>query len=50
MTGWTGLVAPTGTPLDILEKLSREVARQLTAADVRAALAIPGSETHAEHA
>ncbi len=44
VTGWTGLVAPIGTPPDILEKVSRDVGRQLTAADVRAALAIPGSE------
>jgi len=44
VTGWIGLVAPTGTPPDILNKVSRDVGRQLTAPDVRSALAIPGSE------
>lgn len=44
VSGWIGLVAPTGTPPDILNKVSRDVGRQLTAADVRSALAIPGSE------
>ena len=44
VNGWTGLVAPIGTSPEILDKLSREVGRQLAAADVRAALAIPGSE------
>ena len=44
VTGWIGLVAPTGTPPEILDKVSRDVARQLKAADLRAALAIPGSD------
>lgn len=44
VTGWTGLVAPRGTPQDVLEKVSRDVARVLTAEDVRAVLAIPGSD------
>jgi tripartite-type tricarboxylate transporter receptor subunit TctC len=44
VTGWTGLVAPMGTPPDILNKVSRDVARVLTSADVRAVLAIPGSD------
>ena len=42
--GWTGLVAPTGTPPDIVSKVSRELGRQLTGADVRSLLAVPGSE------
>jgi tripartite-type tricarboxylate transporter receptor subunit TctC len=43
--GWIGLVAPIGTPPDILNKLSQDVGRQLTTADVRSALAlVPGSE------
>ena len=42
--GWTGLVAPTGTPPDIINKVSREVGRLLTAADVRSVLAVPGSD------
>jgi len=46
--GWTGLVAPTGTPPDIVSKLSRDIGRVLTAADVRSALVVPGSEL--EHA
>ena len=44
VTGWTGLIAPIGTSPDILNKVSRDVGRELTAADVRSALAIPGSE------
>jgi tripartite-type tricarboxylate transporter receptor subunit TctC len=42
--GWTGLVAPAGTPPDILNKVSREIGRLLTSADVRSALAVPGSD------
>jgi tripartite-type tricarboxylate transporter receptor subunit TctC len=44
VTGWNGLLAPMGTPPDILNKLSRDVGRQLTAEDVRAALVIPGTD------
>ena len=44
VVGWTGLVAPTGTPPDILNKLSRDLARLLATADVRSALVFPGSE------
>jgi tripartite-type tricarboxylate transporter receptor subunit TctC len=42
--GWTGLVAPTGTPPEILNKVSRDVGRILMTADVRSALVVPGSE------
>ena len=42
--GWAGLVAPIGTPPDIAQKISAEIGRQLTAADVRSALTVPGSE------
>lgn len=44
VTGWTGLVAPRGTPQDILDKVARDVARVLTADDVRSVLATPGSD------
>jgi len=44
VTGWNGLVAPMGTPPDILNKLSRDIGRQLMAEDVRAALVIPGTD------
>ncbi len=44
VVGWTGLVAPTGTPSDIVNKISVEIARQLTAADVRSALVASGSQ------
>ncbi len=42
--GWTGLVAPMGTPPDILDKVSRDVGRLLMAKDVRSALITPGSD------
>ncbi len=42
--GWTSLVAPMGTPPDILSKISRDVGLQLSAVDVRSALVVPGSE------
>jgi tripartite-type tricarboxylate transporter receptor subunit TctC len=44
VVGWTGLVAPMGTPLDIRNKLSRDIGRVLAAPDVRATLAVRGSE------
>ena len=34
---WMGIVAPAGTPTDIVERLQREIARALDAPDVRAA-------------
>lgn len=42
--GWGGLLAPAGTPPDILNKVSRDIARSVTAADFRSALGIPGTE------
>ena len=42
--GWTGIVAPTGTPPEIVDKVSRDIGRLLTAPDVQAAMAVPGSE------
>ena len=29
ITGWTGLLAPTGTPQDIVDKLQKEIAARL---------------------
>ena len=42
--GGTGWLAPMGTSPDILNKVSREVGRQVTAADVRTALAVRGTD------
>ena len=42
--GWGGLVAPTGTPQDIIQKTQREVARGRAAADVRERLSSMGAD------
>ncbi len=42
--GWGGLVAPTGTPQDIIQKTQREVARGLAAADVKERLSGMGAD------
>ncbi|MGH8617176.1 MAG: Bug family tripartite tricarboxylate transporter substrate binding protein [Burkholderiales bacterium] len=44
ITGWTGLLAPAGTPPDILAKLSREVAKHLAQPEVRERMAADGAE------
>jgi tripartite-type tricarboxylate transporter receptor subunit TctC len=44
MTGWTGLLAPTGTPPEILNKLSREVGRHLASPEIRERMSSQGSE------
>ncbi len=44
MTGWTGLFAPTGTPPEIVAKLSREVVRTLSLPEIRERMASQGSE------
>lgn len=41
---WYGLVAPAGTPADVVAKLNQEVNRSLAAADVRTRLAAEGAE------
>ena len=41
---WYGLLAPAGTPRPVIERLNREVARILTAADVRDRLQAQGAE------
>ena len=44
ITGWTGLLAPAGTPPEILAKLSREVARHLANPGVRERMVADGAE------
>jgi tripartite-type tricarboxylate transporter receptor subunit TctC len=44
---WYGLVAPTGTPADVVERLSREVARILEVPAVRQKLVAAGTEPEA---
>jgi tripartite-type tricarboxylate transporter receptor subunit TctC len=40
--GWFGLVAPTGTPSEIVQKIYRDTKKALEAADLRARLAAQG--------
>jgi tripartite-type tricarboxylate transporter receptor subunit TctC len=51
---WQGIVVPTGTPADIVQKLNTEVNKALAHPDLRARLAAQGSEilggTPAEYA
>jgi tripartite-type tricarboxylate transporter receptor subunit TctC len=42
--GWGGMLAPTGTPPDIIQKLQREIARNLALPEVRDRLNAIGSE------
>ena len=44
VTGWWGLVAPAGTPLDIAQKTSRDVSQVLQLADQRERLIAVGAE------
>ena len=44
VTGWTGIVAPTGTPPDIVRRLRDEVAKILALPEVRETLAKGGNE------
>lgn len=44
VTSWAGLVAPTGTPSDVLEKLNRVTTQTLATPSVRAALIADGAE------
>jgi tripartite-type tricarboxylate transporter receptor subunit TctC len=43
-TGWGGLLAPAGTPSDIVQKTQRDVARGLAAPDTRERLAALGAD------
>jgi tripartite-type tricarboxylate transporter receptor subunit TctC len=44
ITGWTGLLAPTGTPHDIIEKLQKEIAARLLVPETRESMASQGAE------
>ena len=44
ITGWTGLLAPTGTPPDIIEKVQKEIAARLLVPETRESLASQGAE------
>ncbi len=44
VTGWTGLVAPTGTPPEVIRRLHDEVVKVLAMSDVREALSKAGAE------
>ncbi len=44
VTGWTGIVAPAGTPSDIVAAIQQTVARQILTQDVRATLSQQGAE------
>lgn len=43
-SGWGGLLAPTGTPPEIIQKLQREFARQLSSPELRERLNALGSD------
>ena len=42
--GWNGLLAPAGTPADILQKLSREIGRHLSVPEFRERMASLGAD------
>lgn len=44
VTGWWGLIAPAGTPQDIVQKVSRDAARHALAPDLRPQLSALGAE------
>ena len=44
VSGWTGVIAPIGTPPDVLHKLQREIARGLLAQGVKENLEAQGAE------
>lgn len=44
ITGWTGLLAPAGTPHDIIDKLQNEIAARLLAPETRESLSSQGAE------
>ena len=41
-TGWFGIVAPTGTPKDIIQKVYRDTRKALEASDLRGRLYVQG--------
>ena len=44
ISGWTGVIAPAGTPADVASKLQKTIARGLLAPDVKENLAAQGAE------
>ncbi len=44
MSGWSGILAPTGTPPEIINKMQQEVARQLLVPETRENLIQQGAE------
>ena len=44
LSGWTGLLAPAGTPKDVVEKLQRESSKVLKQPDVASQLEVVGAE------
>ena len=44
LNGWYGLLAPTGTPKDVVALLNREVVRVLQLPEITARFAADGSE------
>jgi tripartite-type tricarboxylate transporter receptor subunit TctC len=44
ITGWTGLLAPAGTPRDIIARLQKEIAARLLAPETRDSLSRQGAE------
>ena len=44
ITGWTGLLAPAGTPRDIIDKLQKEIAARMLAPETRDSLSKQGAE------
>jgi tripartite-type tricarboxylate transporter receptor subunit TctC len=41
-TGWFGIVAPTGTPKDVIQKVYQDTKRALQASDLRGRLYVQG--------
>lgn len=50
VNAWVGIMAPAGTPADVVSKLNREIAAILSAADVKERLGADGSEVVAASA
>jgi tripartite-type tricarboxylate transporter receptor subunit TctC len=44
ITGWAGLIAPAGTPPEIVDKIYRDTARQLLTPEIRERLSAAGAE------
>src|SRR6185295_11723511 len=44
ITGWSGLLAPTGTPADVVNRLQAEIARHILAPELREIIRKQGAE------